>query len=231
MRIKFRFQLSEPICLQDRWPIKVDHIIYSFGGELTNVSRKLWLCFLSEENSRWNSLPKLISKGEIKSIRLRHGILLPFILDRLDTVQCTIGMLLPIEIDTDHYVVEFEPENVDEETKIQVKKWGEARRKINSRISFDIAAKGLISDPWPEVERKAAQFYRRGRTAINQRFFVDAFVNYYFFLERLYAGGKFKTSDVKQRLAASSEIQAAFSTLDSGSHADAVACGVLPWNG
>jgi hypothetical protein len=138
-----------------------------------------------------------------------------------------MGMLLPIEVDTDHYRVNFEPENGDEENQISIKNWGESKRKHNNRISFDMAAKGLLTDPWPDNDLQAAQFYRRARAAISARFFVDAFVNYYFFLERLYAGGKFKTALVVPLLMAQPDIQKAFASISVSEQAkaDAAKCG------
>jgi hypothetical protein len=90
-----------------------------------------------------------------------------------------------------------------------------------------MAAKGLLTDPWPDGDLKATQFYRRARAAINDRFFVDAFVNYYFFIERLYAEGKFKTVQVVRLLIAQSDIQKAFVNISVSDQAkaDAAKCG------
>jgi hypothetical protein len=218
MRVRFRFQFSEPFGLSDRWPIEADGVVYSFVGALDNITE----ITATLTGQAVNLAPTMIHDEKMPTIRLSHGLLLADIRERLDHVQCALGMLLPVEIDTEYYQAEFEPENVDEESKIPIPNWGESRRKYSNRISFDLAAKGLLVDPWPRGEREAAQFFRRGRTAINGRFFVDAFVNYYFFLERLYAGGKFKTAEVARRFSTNPEIQKAHAELDAKSHADAV---------
>jgi hypothetical protein len=141
-----------------------------------------------------------------------------------------MGMLLPIEIDTEHYEVLFDPENAEEQPKIAVHRWQEGKLDSNNRISFDLAAKGLVSDFWPPKDRRAAQFYRRARQASDQRFFIDAFVNYYFYLERLYAGGKFKSAEVANRFASQPDFQEAFSKIVPAEHKDAIKRGV-PLNG
>ena len=90
-----------------------------------------------------------------------------------------------------------------------------------------MAAKGLLTDPWPVNDLNAIQFYRRARAAISARFFVDAFVNYYFFFERLYAGGKFKTAKVISLFTGQSDIQKAFVSIEASKQArdDAAKCG------
>jgi hypothetical protein len=218
MRIRFEFSLSEPIRLKDRWPIKVDNIIYGFVGKLDKIDR----ISVNLVRQPISLAPKFENAGQIHKLELAYEALLPPILAKLDQVQCTIGILIPIEIDTFHYRAYFEAENAEEEALITIKNWGPQRSSRSNRVPFDIAAKGLLADQWPENERKAAQFYRRGRAAINERFFVDAFVNYYFFLERLYAGGKFKSAQVLQRFSEQDVLRKIYAGLDSNSHDKAV---------
>jgi len=155
MRIKFRFQLSEPISLSDRWPIKSDGAIYSFVGPLDKVT-EIAATLLSQPIE---FAPTTKQDGGLTNIRLGHRSLLPRVQERLDYVQCAFGMLVPIEIDLEHYEAEFEPENVDEESQIPIRSWGESRKRYRNRLTFDLAAKGLLVDSWPQTERESAQFF------------------------------------------------------------------------
>lgn len=209
MRIKFRFQLSEPLIFPDKWPIKSGGIYYDFvgEGEENNAIEATLL------NQPVNLAPTLVVNGGQTTIKVRHEILLDEIREKIDHLQCVLGMMLPIEIDVEAYHAEFLADNADEQKKIEISSWGEDRKKYKSRISFDLAAKGLLCDPWPESDRRASQFYRRARRAFADRLFVDAFVNFYFFLERLYAGGKFTKAQVARQFALHPEIQNAFQSL------------------
>ncbi len=200
--------------------------MFSFGDDLHSIT-KISATFLHQPLSL---APQFKNDEKPPRIVLNHDFLLPLILEKIETLECVIGMMLPIEVDSDHFKVYFEAENKDEEDKIPIKSWRAAKRKLSNRISFDMAARGLLCDPWPDDDRKATQFYRRGRAAINSRFFVDAFVNYYFFLERLYAAGQFKTAEVKKRFSTSHEIQQAYASIETSIRDDAEKCGA-PING
>jgi hypothetical protein len=91
MRIKFEFSLSEPIRLKDRWPIKAGNVIYNFGGSLDKIDRIS--ATLIEQPIIL--APKIEHVGRIKKLDLVYEALLPPILEKLDQVQCTIGILVP----------------------------------------------------------------------------------------------------------------------------------------
>ncbi|MGE0039335.1 MAG: hypothetical protein AB7S93_27390 [Xanthobacteraceae bacterium] len=160
MRIRFLFRLSEPMRVPDKWPVEAEGVIYSLYGPCDKITA-IEATLLKQP---LDLAPRVMDKPRMPTISLRHGLLLPRIHERLDHVQCTVGIIFPIEIDMENYEVYFEPENADEESKIPIRKWGEETLSpyIN-RVSFDIAIKGVLCDVWPELERRAAQFYRRAR--------------------------------------------------------------------
>ncbi|MGE0039336.1 MAG: hypothetical protein AB7S93_27395 [Xanthobacteraceae bacterium] len=61
---------------------------------------------------------------------------------------------------------------------------------------------------------------------MKERFFIDAYVNFYFFLERLYAGGKFRTADVVRNFGASAELGEAYRRLHTKQHSNALKKGI-----
>ena len=156
-----------------------------------------------------------------KEIKLRHGILLPELIRRLESMQCSIGLIASININVDEYEVFFEPENATEESEIKIKSWRTGRRRTPSPISFDIVAKGLLCAAWPENERKGAEFFHRGYRYLLDGYYVDSFVNYYFFLERLYAVGKFKKEAVVKAFSAEVSLVNCFNSIEEKAKASA----------
>jgi hypothetical protein len=219
MRIKFHFQLSDRLQFQDSWPVHVGEMTFSFLE--TSDGHSLVLATIIHQTVALSPNLELVG-GRLQNISLRHGILLPLIFEKLESLKCALGLILPREINTDEYEVFFEAESAEENKQIKMTSWKVGRRDAPNRINFDIAAKGLLADPWPETDRKAAEFFRRGRQAINERFYVDAFVNYYFFLERLFAAGKFKKAEVIRNFLAEKTLVDAYQGLNETTRRDAL---------
>lgn len=221
MKISFQFQISDRLQFTDKWPISIGNVIYSFSesDEKSFITAILL-------NQSVSLAPQLEVTENQFHISESVGDLLPSILERLESLQCSLSLHVVREIDTSYYEVFFEAESEAEKEQIKVKSLRSGRGDPIAHAYFDIAAKGLLAEPWPEDERKANQFYRRGRQAVDQRFYVDAFVNYYFFLERLYAEGKFKTDAVADKFSQEKVLIDAYQKIRGRTRSDALAAGI-----
>jgi len=115
-------------------------------------------------------------------------------------------------IDTVRFKSEWIPENAEERAKLDL--FGFERNREEEGRSYPAPAIDLLLRTIVSVEKFRGwevplNFNRRGRLAVIQERYTEAFYEFYFFIESLYGNGKFKTHAVTAEFNASIELNAA----------------------
>jgi hypothetical protein len=212
MQLKFQFAIKTPFKTHDRWPLQTPKATFALQGE-GDLATSIVVIMRGVST---DIAPKLVgTDGKLQSIALRHENHAAEAVNQLRIFERVCAVVSPCEVEASHYSVEFIPESDAEKSAIDMFSWSSAKAQHTHAIPFDIAAKGFLINVWPEPDLSAAEFFIRGARSFYDQMYIDAFVNHYFYLERLFADGKFKTKDVADRFRQATELIDAIRSLPS----------------
>jgi hypothetical protein len=114
-------------------------------------------------------------------------------------------------IHIDDVTTEWIAESEEERGLISVSSFnaGFASRESKLPVFFDLIARSIAAVKGIEPIEVALNFNRRGRHDMDERLYIDAFHDFYFALETLFAGGQFQTRKVVATMQASAQLIAA----------------------
>lgn len=114
------------------------------------------------------------------------------------------------EINVDECKTEYIPENEHEKEKIQIfshsKKPDDSPPKDLPYSPLDMFVRTVLALSDLKASEVPMNFYRRGRQDVYYERYVEAIYDLYFFLEFLFAVGKFKKDDVKEKFLKSNDL-------------------------
>jgi hypothetical protein len=107
-------------------------------------------------------------------------------------------------IDIDNPAQSWHPDTEEEKEKLHITSFANSFHQLaDSELSptpFDVIAKSFIA-AWDAREIEVPlSFFRKGRIDCRGRRYIEAFYDYYFVLETVYADGKTKNSAVKEAM-------------------------------
>lgn len=103
---------------------------------------------------------------------------------------------------------EWIAENPEEEAGLTVSTWDVHRGGLPAPIPVDpsILAKTILNRPTMGYLDIPLSFFREGRTGFGQGRYINAFFNFYFFIEGLYAGGRSSEAEVMRKYLSSTQL-------------------------
>jgi hypothetical protein len=223
MKCKYSFPVAARITLP--CPLLFQRGDRSFSLELENgrVARLA----VTVDNFPEAALPH-VSKTVPVSITFPTDPVLESLLPDVRTLEGALAIWGIQRVDTMRFKTEWIPENPEERARLDM--FAFERNREDGRAypapAIDLLLRTIISVEKFRGWEVPLNFNRRGRQAVIQERYIEAFYEFYFFIESLYADGKFKQHAVTQEFTASTELNAAIqeALVDSDSElkADAV---------
>ncbi|TMN16193.1 hypothetical protein [Pseudoxanthomonas sp. X-1] len=125
-------------------------------------------------------------------ISLPGGIYIESTVEKLMEWQTVLSGQQVFDLDFDNPQLRFRAENPSEDGMIPITSFGSSRGEIlNAALDFDAIGKAFLVNSVDHVRVESVAHFREGRIAYASGRHVDAYNNYYLFLETRYCDGKF----------------------------------------
>ncbi len=183
--------------VNESWPVKMDGKAFSI--ECTkNIAKYVVVTFKGLPASL---APTITPAQDISPLKVDFGVN-QYLLEAERNVrswQAVLTSHILIEIDYDHMVSEFRPED---DEKIDISSF-KLDRPVNRNYGFEnyetFATAFLVLMHGTDFIEEIS-FYREGIKAQRAERYVDAYNNFYLYLETKFCDGKFKAKDVEKIL-------------------------------
>ena len=206
MLVKYIYPVKSTVHVFDGWPIKVNGFTVELGeaeGIINSISVAVPV----------SDLDKLPSVTPSRDPRAKFKINLGTthkndeVVQFLITVQGLLSLFGPFSIDLANGRTEWLPESPQEKEKLSLYSFSQTierpYRHDAAQLTFDFIARMIFTAPHASSYEVPLSFIRRGGQDMRDDRFIEAFYNYFFFLETLFAPGFSKPKVVKEKLLAS----------------------------
>lgn len=213
MIIEFKYHFSGTLPFRDKIKYEYNNYSYQFlntdnkGKGVLIVSRKGDI--LNESGSIAATPPEQKAVAHIEAPNLSDFHLIGQILRNLEGLLSIYGLE---EIDVNNPETSWIPETEEEKENLQLLSIKRSFSRSPSPIlPLDVVARNIIAASNAHHLQTPLIFYRQGFKNFKEKRFREACMEYFFFLESLYAEGQFKTKSVKANFRNSNELQKAIS--------------------
>lgn len=198
MRCKYRFPVSGRFFLDISVPIPTNSWIVEFvpsTGRVTHI--EITVPIPREE---WPRVTPNPSPGVKLHVETNAYHRLPWIQRELRSLQGLLSIFGFDSIELDHPAIQWMPETQEEAEALKLGSFSTNRSPLPDNeippVSFDLVARAvMVSAAATELE-VPLNFFRRGTLDLRDRQFIEAFYDFFFVIEHLYAEGKFHKAAV-----------------------------------
>lgn len=214
MKAKYKFQIEGEVKLDPNQmlPIKDGAFNYEFLLDSRNVATHIEVTVpVSEE---W--YPKMLTIKDNYHQLVMDNPALRFALRNLKGIESLMSIWGLKSIDRRTYEIKWFPESQLEKDKLKINNFSVKSEKMSIEeippLSYDLAARSIISS-WDGANISVVTgFYRKGCSDIENGEYIDAIYDFYLILETCYCEGKWRGNEVKKRLKASNPVMDAFNS-------------------
>jgi hypothetical protein len=159
-----------------------------------------------------NFIPSIVphKEGEVKaSISLPCGPFWNDLVSDIRTIEGALCMWGVTEISVDCCKIEWIPETESEKERIQIYSFSMTREENppeNLTMGVDLFVRSVLAVADLRESETLMNFYRRGKLDVLEERYIEAIYDFYFFLETLFADGKFREDDVVRNFSMSKEL-------------------------
>ncbi|WP_271623456.1 hypothetical protein [Bradyrhizobium sp. CCBAU 11430] len=211
MIVIYTYPVRSTLSAVDRWPVLVDKFRVEFGEENGIISSVSVAVRLDDDAS----LPK-VSPSNNPNVKLHVDVGKSAhneeVTDYLMVVQGMMCLLGTFTIDFNKRQVNWEPENDDERAKLGLFSYSVTTDKDvedQSPFTFDFIARTVFTAASSSHYEVPLTFLRRGLQDVRNDRFIDAFYNFFFFLETQFAPGFSNPKVVVEKLLEASSVKEA----------------------
>lgn len=211
MKLKLSFDVMSQMYLDDYWPIAIGNDIYEFGVDEGGIVNALHVTIANVEKQYWPAFEEPDQPGVQHKLTIKAPPITHFILHDLKVFQGMASPMGSFDIDFEHPEYHWLPENEDEKKELNIFQYKTDKGPKDKRLasSFDVVARALLVSTKLFDYEAPLSFFRRGTSDFHNNDYRLAFYNYYFFLESLFANGKFRQKDVPKQFATNTNLLAA----------------------
>lgn len=204
MLIKYRFELEGNIRTQNFFPLKVDNYFIDFVVEEEKI-----IALEVVEPANLDMLPVVKAQaGKIEEINIQ-GTNLEKLRPHLRLVEGLLSTFGLRAIDIDTYTVSWIPNNAQESKELKLYEFKHSYADPddhNESIPFDLIARSVIAGFKSDMYEVSLSFFRKGKNDMATRSYIDAFYDFYFVLEALFARGKTRNAHIETNFLASQSL-------------------------
>lgn len=191
MLVRYTFNITTGLSLTDWWPIRWQGLEFIFvpDGE---VVTKLQVMVREDDKSKWPKITKDPKPGVKAHINFGHSDWDEKVESLVRAIQGLVGIYRHIEIDIANPKMEWIPENDQERESLHVTSFEKQKPHDEPLppLPFDLVARSILcAEKTLEIEIPL-NFYRRGVQDVFRHQYVEAFYDFFFFIETLFGNGK-----------------------------------------
>ncbi|WP_159717768.1 hypothetical protein [Geminicoccus flavidas] len=210
MLVKLEYHVRSSALVDELWPIDLEglHIDWHTTGGLID---KVTVQVRAKTGDHPPTMTESDDPAVAANINLGVFAQLDVIERRLRAIQGLLTPFMLLEIDFDSLNIVWIAETEEEEKSLTVTSFSRKRipslAEQPSAMSFDYFVRAMIVAPQIEEREAALNFIRRGRSDLAREQYIEAYYDFFFYLETLFAPGLSKSAEVKKRLRGSSRIR------------------------
>ncbi len=211
MFVIYTYPVRSTLSAVDRWPVLVNKFRVEFGEEKGIIS-SVSVAVRLDDDVRLPTVSPLNDPKVKLHIDVGKSAHNDEVTDYLMVVQGMLSLLGTFTIDLNKCQVKWEPENDDERTKLSLFSYSVTTDKnveAQSPFTFDFIARTVFTAASSVHYEVPLTFLRRGLQDIKSDRFIDAFYNFFFFLETQFAPGFSNPKVVTEKLLEASSVKVA----------------------
>lgn len=192
MLVKYTYPVKSTLRVAERWPTNVAKFRVEFGEE-NGLANSISVQLAVPSTAR---LPQVHETNDPKvPLHINFGDtgVHDDVTQFLITTQGLLSLFAKFEIDFSGNQVEWIPENDEEKSQLHVFSHSIKRERpfadSSPRMTFDLVVRALLAAPHASDYEVPLSFVRRGMQDILEDRCIEAFYNFFFFLETLFAPG------------------------------------------
>lgn len=192
MRIRLEYPVKTALRFKEHWPVTVMDVKLEWQMQGDEPIGLVASCAMSALDKP----PSVQPRGAAGAAAL---VDLGFVsrqdeMERIGrTVQGLVSLFGSIDVDFDQCKVRWEPETDEERELLKLSEFTRNTEKIDlwqpRTMSYDLIARAMASADHALGQEVTLAFLRRGRREFHAGNFIQAFYNFFFFLETQYAAG------------------------------------------
>ncbi len=200
MKCRYKFKVHGQIRVADLKPIKTRGLEFQFVAENETISQLM----ITAPANEAGDIPVVI-ENPTAGVKTHINVPSPcflFVQKEVRAIEVLLSVFGLHSVDLKNFEIEWLPENAEEKKKLKIDRFETHRGEMNASdlpfLPFDLLARSIIAaDDAAEVETSLS-FFRKGLIDISEERYIEAFYDYYFFLESFFGEGKTKNQAVKE---------------------------------
>lgn len=192
MKCTYHFSIDCQLKPSFVFPIKHNGFVWEFVVK-EDVLKELKVTVPLPKEEQWPRITQNINPG-IDAFIEPNLVHLPFLQHQLRSIQGLLAMFGVQAIRNSDIKVEWHPESAQERNNLALQtfsqKWTPPSPSPEYRLPFDILARAIIGSHIKSRIEIPLNFFRRARTAIYEREYIQAIYSLFFIIETLFGNGK-----------------------------------------
>ena len=196
MIITVAFDIKNRVEVMEGWPIKIGSSSFFLERE-GNVAKQVCISYSGIDVNDGPKVDFPTDSTSVPTINISSAGRAQLAIAQIENWQAVVSGLQIFDIDFDNYEIRFRSENVDEEDHIPLKSFrAQSTDGLNASCDFEQIGRACCVGMVDDHRIESTSHYREGRIALEAERFVDAYNNFFLFLETRYCDGK--TGNAKQ---------------------------------
>jgi hypothetical protein len=200
MKCRYKFKIEGHMKVADLKPVQIRGMNFQFVSEKGLITHLI----VTVPANDANDIPKVIENpmpGVKAHINVPSPIYL-FVKREVRAIEALLSVFGLHSIDVNNFEIEWLPENEEERKKLKISRFATYRGEIDPSdqppLSFDLVARSIIAADDAVAIETSLNFFRKGLVDFSETRYIEAFYDYYFFLESVFGDGKTKNYAVKE---------------------------------
>jgi hypothetical protein len=212
MKCTYRFQVVGILRLKKSHPIPMNGRLYTFvPDEKTHQANALVVEVPADNRNDWPTFSMLVPPPtDPRAPKYSMVFKSPNyseVMDDVRAIEAILSLQGVDKIEMDEVTVEFLPETPEERNSLDVSSFqmtfGDHDVTNFPPKSFDVLARSVLAAAELKHLRTAMSFFGKGNLDMKSRRYIDAFYDFFFVIETLFADGKSRTLAMKESFAKS----------------------------
>jgi hypothetical protein len=190
MIITVAFDVKNHVEVMEGWPVKTGNMTFFLERE-DNVLKRVCVAFSGVGIEHAPNFTPATDEANHPHLDIKGGGYAALARTNIMNWQAVVSGLQIVDLSYDNYELRFHAESIDEEADIHVSSFRSNYDKaLNSACDFEQIGRAFCVGPISDDRIESTSHFREGRIAFEAGRYVDAYNNFFLFLETRYCGGK-----------------------------------------
>jgi hypothetical protein len=210
MKCAYKFKVSGELRAVNLAPVKIRGFEFQFIAENGFVTHLT----ITVPANDIDDIPKVI-QNPTSGVKAHIHIPAPcflFVQKEVRSIEVLLSVFGLHSIDLNNFFTEWIPESDAEKLKLKINHFetyrGSSKKEDVPILPFDILARSIIAAEDASDVEVSLSFFRKGLIDMSEDRYIEAFYDYYFFLESFFGEGKTKNHSVQEAFKKSEPLRA-----------------------